>query len=166
MKGLKKPVMKASKILTDPLRGLENRPSFLKAGRRFCAGLGSNSETIEVAVALDIHGQVRVVVRPFLVFRELDVSHRFGKALVIVGRLLHCGREVLQVRERRTRVVLGSDLAAIRAGMTRDQPFPFHGNYFFEPVFDVRQVSVGHAAERHRASLPMWNSAMMRSSAS
>src|SRR5215471_7769391 len=40
------------------------------------------------------------------------------------------------------------------AGMTRDQPFPFHGNYFFEPVFDVRQVSVGHAAERHRFQ---WN---------
>src|SRR2546430_7199134 len=35
----------------------------------------SNSETIEIAIALDIHGQVRIIVRPFLVFLEFDVAY-------------------------------------------------------------------------------------------
>src|ERR671937_1303131 len=91
----------------------------------------SNSETIEVAVALDIHGQVRVVVHPFLVFRELDVTPRFGKALVPVGRLFHCGREILQACEGRARVVLGSDLAAVRAGMTRGSTSPIPWQLLF-----------------------------------
>src|SRR5215470_14527706 len=36
---------------------------------------------------LDIHWQVRIVIRPLLVFGEFDVSHGFGEALMLVGRL-------------------------------------------------------------------------------
>src|SRR5215510_3318317 len=80
----------------------------------------SNSKTVEIAIALDIHREVRVVVRPFLVLRELDLSHGLGETLVLVGRLFYCCRQILQVGQRGARVLLGSDLAAVRAGMTRD----------------------------------------------
>src|SRR6516165_11156025 len=68
---------------------INRQPSDLPArgGRGSCNGWTSNSETIEIAIALDIHGQVRVVVRPFLVIRELDLSHGIGEALMLPGRL-------------------------------------------------------------------------------
>ena len=84
----------------------------------------SDSETVEIAIALDIQRKVAIVVRPFLVLGELDVSHGFGETLMLVGRLFHGSRQILQVGERGARVLLGSDLAAVRAGMARDQPLP------------------------------------------
>jgi hypothetical protein len=52
----------------------------------------SNSKTIEIAVALNVHWQVRVVIRPLLVFAKFDVSHGFSEALMLVGRLFHRSR--------------------------------------------------------------------------
>src|SRR5690242_3123151 len=59
---------------------------------------------------------------------------------MLVRRFSYCRRQVLQVAQRGARVLLSSDLAAIRAGMARNQPLPVHRNQLFEPILDVRQV--------------------------
>ena len=54
--------------------------------------LTSNAAIVEIAVALDVHGQEGAVVRKILVFRQLYVPFRVGIALALLGRLFHGGR--------------------------------------------------------------------------
>src|SRR5262249_18568375 len=85
-------VVRKSVAACEPRRGLVLR----KAGksRKSCENLqprwNSDSETVEIAIPLDIHREIRVVIRPFLVFGEFDVAHGVGEALMRVSRLSHC----------------------------------------------------------------------------
>src|SRR5262249_7670753 len=54
----------------------------------------SDSAVPEIVVSLDVHGQEGVVVRPGLVFRQLDVLLRVGIGLALAHRLLHCGGQI------------------------------------------------------------------------
>src|SRR5262249_36529920 len=85
----------------------------------------------EVEIALNVHGQERIVIRPSLIFRELDLFLGIGIGLALAHRLLHCGRKVLQVSELVARIVLGPGLLAARPGMPGNERFPIHRDDLF-----------------------------------
>src|SRR5262245_39303036 len=107
----------------------------------------SNSAVPEVVVALDVHGQERIVIRPGFVLWQLDLLLRVGVGLASAYSLLHRRGKILQVGELFARVVLGPGLLAACPGMAGNKRFPIHRDDLLQPFLDVRYISVGHAAE-------------------
>src|SRR5262249_22779689 len=72
--------------------------------------MSSNPAIPEIEIALDVHGQERIVIRPSLIFRQLDLLLGIGVGLALAYRLLHCGGKILQVSKLIARIVLGPGL--------------------------------------------------------
>src|SRR5438552_1986375 len=100
----------------------------------------------EIVIALDVHREEVVVVRPTFVFRKLDVLLRVRVGLVFAHRLFHRRREILQVGELIAGILLAPDLASAWAGMAGNEALPIHGDHLFQALLDTRNVSIGHAA--------------------
>src|SRR5262245_48440773 len=107
----------------------------------------SNSAVPEVVVALDVHGQERIVIRPGFVLWQLDLLLRVGVGLASAYSLLHCRGKILQVGELLARVVFGPGLLAARSRMAGNKCFPIHLDDLLQPFLDLGHISVGHAAE-------------------
>src|SRR5215467_16206176 len=82
-------------------------------------------------------------------FRQLDLLLGIGVGLALAHRLLHRSRKILQVSELVARIVLGPGLLAARPRMTGNERLPIHRDDLFQSLLDVRDISVGHAAELH-----------------
>src|SRR2546430_829458 len=73
--------------------------------------LRSKAATPPIAVALDVHRQELAVVRPAFVFRQFDLPHGGVDALARIRRLLHLGRQFLQIGELLLDVLFGAEPA-------------------------------------------------------
>src|SRR5712692_741586 len=87
--------------------------------------------TPEFAEALDIAGQIRVVVPPLLVLRQLDLLHRRVEALACELRLPHRVGEIPHVLLGPPRGVLRPPPPA-RIGMARAHPVPVERQHSIE----------------------------------
>src|SRR6516165_9292944 len=76
------------------------------------ARVSSNSTIPEIEIALDVHGQERIVIRPGFIFWQFDLLLGVGVGLALAHRLLRCGRKVLQIGKLVARIVLGPGLLA------------------------------------------------------
>jgi hypothetical protein len=81
------------------------------------ARVSSNPTIPEIGIALDVHGQERIVIRPDFIFWQFDLLLGVGVRLALAHHLLHCGRKVLQVGELVACVVPGPGLLAARSRM-------------------------------------------------
>src|SRR5262245_48274350 len=93
--------------------------------------MSSNPAIPEIEIALDVHGQERIVIRPSLIFRQLDLLLGIGVGLALAYRLLHCGGKILQVSKLIARIVLGPGLLAARPRMTGNERLPIHCDDLF-----------------------------------
>jgi hypothetical protein len=60
----------------------------------------SNSETVQVAVTLDIQRQICLIVQKLGVFGQLYILHRVGQASALISSLLYGSRQILQIGKR------------------------------------------------------------------
>jgi hypothetical protein len=107
---------------------------------------GLEAATPEFAEALDIARQVRVIVPPRLVLRQLDLLHRRVEALARELRLLHRVGEIDHVLLGRAHVVLRPQ-PPTRIRMAGDHPVPVERQHSIERVEEVGQEAVGEVAE-------------------
>ncbi len=95
------------------------------------------------AEALDIGGQARLVIRPFLVFRQLQFLHRGIEAFAGIGGFFHLRREIFHVGDVVRDVLLGAETAAGigMAGIMRSQSS--EASFFSDAIYSSGEALSG-----------------------
>src|SRR5262249_20893209 len=70
----------------------------------------SDAAIPEIEIALDVHGQERIVIWPRLILGQFDLLLSVSIRLVLTHRLLHRSREILQIGKLVASIVLRSRL--------------------------------------------------------